>query len=207
MAETVRLVATANVFRTRHRPIEQLAAAIIAKGVEIVVIDTVTALAAAQLGRSNLWNGLDARRLTAWVPDGVSCLFIHHTRKSDGEIRDSSDFEASVDMTVRMSEDGTSRRLTYGGRWDESDRYLSFDGRSKRYDLGDMPEDPEITARKEAQARVEREVQAVLDDDPGASAREIERRVKGKGTVIRAAIKACRPAGSGNVLPFNGEDK
>ena len=184
------LTATANVFRARHRPVEQLAAAIVAKGVEIVIVDTVTALAAAQLGRSNLWNGLDARRLVEWVPDGVAALFVHHVRKSDGEIRDSSDFAASVDQVVRMTEDGTSRKLAYiGGRWDENDRYLTFDERSKRYELGSMPLEPEDLGREGAQERVSRDVQQLKKAEPGISLREVQRRVTGRNDYIRDAYR------------------
>ena len=76
--------------------------------------------------------------------DGSGVLVVHHARRSDGELADSRDIAASVDMIVTFDavdaeldrcapRVSNMRLLSYLGRWPQDTVMLDFDRRRGRY--------------------------------------------------------------------------
>ncbi len=113
----------------------------------LVVVDSFTAWAVAA-GAESLADAAVIRRamnsLRDVVAAGAAVLVVHHLRKSDGQIRDSSDLAASADMLVTCHAvdpagervpfaQSDRRRLSYVGRWPQDSITLDFDRRTCRY--------------------------------------------------------------------------
>ena len=114
---------------------------------EVVIIDSFASWAVAG-GCESLSDPALMRRvmdtLRTVADDGAGVLVVHHARRSDGELADSRDIAASVDMIVSFDAvdldldrctPGSSdlRKLSYLGRWPQEMVVLDFDRSDRRY--------------------------------------------------------------------------
>ena len=84
---------------------------------QAVIVDSLTAMAAARESNTDLWRATDVRNLIDGVrAAGSAALIVHHVRKGDGQIRDSSDIAAAADMLVELERRQTERRGARPGR-------------------------------------------------------------------------------------------
>lgn len=127
--------------------VDRLLEAVTRSAPEVVIVDSFTpwALAAGADSMSDpagMRRVMDALRAVAEAGPGV--LVVHHARRSDGELADSRDLAASVDMIVTfdpvdqecercLPRSSTCRRLSYLGRWPQDGVLLDFDKSSRRY--------------------------------------------------------------------------
>jgi len=118
---------------------------------EVVIVDSFASWAVAG-GCESLSDPAVMRRvmdtLRTVADDGAAVLVVHHARRSDGELADSRDIAASVDMIVTFDAvdleldrcaPGSSdlRRLSYLGRWPQETVVLDFDRSDRRYTYQD----------------------------------------------------------------------
>jgi hypothetical protein len=124
---------------------EVLKGIIKAEGVNLVVIDTATEFVAGivdDLNAATGWQPL-LRALRGIAQEtGSACVLLHHTNKSTGRYRDSSQLGAGVDAILEMSEssdDKVLRRVRARGRMQMANFTLRFG--NQRYDLdeGELP--------------------------------------------------------------------
>lgn len=114
---------------------------------EVVIIDSFASWAVAG-GCESLSDPAVMRRVMdtfrSLSEEGAGVLVVHHARRSDGELADSRDIAASVDMIVTFEAvDPDSnrcaprasdlRRLSYTGRWPTESVVLEFDRADRRY--------------------------------------------------------------------------
>ncbi|MDE2905814.1 MAG: AAA family ATPase [Acidobacteriota bacterium] len=114
---------------------------------EVVIIDSFASWAVAG-GCETLSDPAVMRRamdtLRGLSEEGVGVLVVHHARRSDGELADSRDIAASVDMIVNFEavdpdfnrcapRASDLRRLSYSGRWPTESVVLDFDRADRRY--------------------------------------------------------------------------
>jgi hypothetical protein len=127
--------------------VDRLVDALMRSQPEVVLVDTFTpwALAAGADSLSDaagMRRVMDALRSIAETGPGVG--IVHHARRSDGELADSRDLAASVDMIVTFDPvDGEQarclprsspfRRLSYLGRWPQDGVLLEFNKATGRY--------------------------------------------------------------------------
>ena len=120
---------------------------------EVVIIDSFASWAVAG-GCESLSDPAIMRRVMdtfrSLSEEGAGVLVVHHARRSDGELADSRDIAASVDMIVtfeavdpelnrcapRVSD---LRRLSYAGRWPTESVVLDFDRADRRYAYQERP--------------------------------------------------------------------
>jgi hypothetical protein len=114
---------------------------------ELVVVDTLAALAdgffekSLDPGNSAAWTKLMRPLSKLAQSTGAALLLIHHSRKRDGEYRDSSAIGANVDVTLKMlpdDKDEAVRRLTAKGRFSVESFGVRLVGDG--YELVDGPE-------------------------------------------------------------------
>ncbi len=113
----------------------------------VVLVDSLTAWVA-QTKAESMSDAMAMRRvvetLRALADAGAGVCLVHHARKSDGMLRDSSDLAASVDMIVSfdpVTADGDVcargrsdlRQLSYVGRWPVDTLRLGFNPGTVRY--------------------------------------------------------------------------
>ena len=118
---------------------------------DVVIVDSFASWAVAG-GCESLSDPAVMRRvmdtLRTVAGDGAAVLVVHHARRSDGELADSRDIAASVDMIVTFDAvdleldrcaPGSSdlRRLSYLGRWPQETVVLDFDRSDRRYTYQD----------------------------------------------------------------------
>ena len=116
----------------------------------LVIFDSFTDWAVGGAGAESLNDAAGMRRCMAALREvadrGAAVLVVHHVRKADGTVRDSSDLAASVDMIttfepVDLQDErcgpGSSdrRRLSYLGRWPVDTMMLDFDRATRRYQV------------------------------------------------------------------------
>ena len=114
---------------------------------EVVIVDSFASWAVAG-GCESLSDPAVIRRvmdtLRTVADDGSGVLVVHHARRSDGELADSRDIAASVDMIVTFDavdaeldrcapRVSSMRLLSYLGRWPQDTVMLDFDRRRGRY--------------------------------------------------------------------------
>ena len=120
---------------------------------ELVIIDSFVSWAIAG-GCESLSDPAVMRRVMdtfrSLSEEGAGVLVVHHARRSDGELADSRDIAASVDMittfeavdseinrcSARVSD---FRRLSYAGRWPQEPVVLDFDRANRRYAYPERP--------------------------------------------------------------------
>ena len=127
--------------------VDRLVDALRRSGPELVIVDSFASWAVAG-GCESLSDPAVMRRvmdtLRTLADDGAAVLVVHHARRSDGELADSRDIAASVDMittfdAVDQELDRCApvvsdlRRLSYLGRWPQETVFLDFDRRRCRY--------------------------------------------------------------------------
>ncbi len=141
---------------------------------------------------------------------GSAALIVHHVRKSDGQIRDSSDIAAAADMLVELDAgkrsgaapdpDVMRRRLTYRGRWDESTRWLDFNTATGRYTAADEPADPQGTGMMPgtAESRLDVAVTKYLmqHEHDGTSVRQVARALSRRDAAVRGSLKRVADRGT-----------
>ena len=127
--------------------VDRLVEALMRSEPELVLVDSFTpwALAAGADSLSDpagMRRVMDALREVADAGPGVGV--VHHARRSDGELADSRDLAASVDMIVTFDvvdeecercqpRSSTLRRLSYLGRWPQDGVLLDYDKSNGRY--------------------------------------------------------------------------
>ncbi|MCY4633601.1 MAG: AAA family ATPase [Acidobacteria bacterium] len=114
---------------------------------EVVIIDSFASWAVAG-GCESLSDPAVMRRvmdtLRTVAEDGSGVLVVHHARRSDGELADSRDIAASVDMIVTFDavdaqldrcapRSSDLRMLSYLGRWPQETVVFDFDRSDRRY--------------------------------------------------------------------------
>ena len=114
---------------------------------EVVIVDSFTPWAVAA-GAESMSDPAGMRRvmdaLRAVADHGPGVLVVHHARRSDGELADSRDLAASVDMVITfdavdqeyercLPRSSNTRRLSYLGRWPQDGVLLEFGSRDRRY--------------------------------------------------------------------------
>ena len=114
---------------------------------ELVIIDSLVSWAVAT-GCETLSDPAVMRRvmdtLRGLSEEGAGVLVVHHARRSDGELADSRDIAASVDMITTFeavdsdmercaARSSDLRRLSYAGRWPQETVALDFDRADRRY--------------------------------------------------------------------------
>ena len=129
--------------------VERLLEALGRSAPELVIIDSFTPWAVGA-GADSMSDPASMRRvmdaLRGVADDGPAVLVVHHARRSDGELADSRDLAASVDMIVTfdavdqecercLPRSSNTRRLSYLGRWPQDGVVLQFDRRDRRYVL------------------------------------------------------------------------
>lgn len=127
--------------------VERLVDAMHRSAPEVVIIDSFASWAVAG-GCETLSDPAVMRRVMdtfrGLSEEGVGVLVVHHARRSDGELADSRDIAASVDMITtfeavdpEMDRCGARvsdlRRLSYAGRWPQESVVLDFDRADRRY--------------------------------------------------------------------------
>lgn len=115
---------------------------------DLVVFDSFTDWAVGGAGAESLNDAAGMRRCMAALREvadrGAAVLVVHHARKADGAVRDSSDLAAAVDMIVMFEPvdlegercvmgSSDRRRLNYLGRWPVDTVPLDFDRATRRY--------------------------------------------------------------------------
>ena len=118
---------------------------------EVVIVDSFASWAVAG-GCESLSDPAVMRRvmdtLRTLADDGAAVLIVHHARRSDGELADSRDIAASVDMIVTFDavdseldrcapRSSDLRLLSYLGRWPQETVVLDFDRSDRRYTYQD----------------------------------------------------------------------
>ncbi len=114
---------------------------------EVVIVDSFASWAVAA-GCETLSDPAVMRRVMdtfrSLSEEGAGVLLVHHARRSDGELADSRDIAASVDMIVNFEavdpdfnrcapRASDLRRLSYSGRWPTESVVLDFDRADRRY--------------------------------------------------------------------------
>ena len=127
--------------------IERLLDALHRSGPEVVIIDSLASWAVAG-GCETLSDPAVMRRVMdtfrGLSEEGAGVLLVHHARRSDGELADSRDIAASVDMITTFDavdpdfnrcapRASDLRRLSYSGRWPTESVVLDFDRADRRY--------------------------------------------------------------------------
>jgi len=127
--------------------VDRLLEALARSAPEVVIVDSFTPWAVAA-GAESMSDPAGMRRvmdaLRAVADNGPAVLVVHHARRSDGELADSRDLAASVDMVITfdavdgechrcLPRSSTMRRLSYLGRWPQDGVLVEFDRRSRRY--------------------------------------------------------------------------
>jgi hypothetical protein len=122
---------------------------------EVVIVDSFASWAVAG-GCESLSDPAVMRRvvdtLRTVADDGAAVLVVHHARRSDGEIADSRDIAASVDMIITFDavdaeldrcapRVSSLRLLSYLGRWPQDVVMLDFDRHRGRYTYVDNSRD------------------------------------------------------------------
>lgn len=132
---------------------------------EVVIIDSLTYFASRN--RVDLWTPGAIRELIEEnirkvVGDSCAVLLVHHTRKSDGTARDSSDIINAVDMVVSMTGEGgkplttkpasPKRELHYEGRWNQD--VVRLTAKDELYCLDEGPVPNSVDEAKQLEAQV-----------------------------------------------------
>ena len=127
--------------------VDRLLEALARSAPEVVIVDSFTPWAVAA-GSESMSDPAGMRRvmdaLRAVADHGPGVLVVHHARRSDGELADSRDLAASVDMVIGfdpvdqqgercLPRSSNTRRLSYLGRWPQDGVLLDFDRRNRRY--------------------------------------------------------------------------
>ena len=127
--------------------VDRLLEALARSAPEAVIVDSFTPWAVAA-GAESMSDPAGMRRvmdaLRAVADHGIAVLVVHHARRSDGELADSRDLAASVDMVITfdavdqecercLPRSSNTRRLSYLGRWPQDGVLLEFDKRNRRY--------------------------------------------------------------------------
>ena len=127
--------------------VDRLLEALARSAPEVVIVDSFTPWAVAA-GADSMSDPAGMRRvmdaLRAVADHGPAVLVVHHARRSDGELADSRDLAASVDMVITfdavdqeggrcLPRSSNTRRLSYLGRWPQDGVLLEFDRRDRRY--------------------------------------------------------------------------
>ena len=201
------------IYADRMRSVDQILEQVELLRPQAVVVDSLTALAAADGSHADLWRATDVRRLIEGVrAAGSAALIVHHVRKGDGQIRDSSDIAAAADMLVEFDAgsrsgaapdpDVTRRRLSYRGRWDEPTRWIDFDRDTGRYrevnePIGGSGGD---LVPGTAESRLDADVSEYLmnREQSGAAVRELARVLHRRPQALRASLSrvaTCGPDG------------
>lgn len=148
----------------------------------LIVIDTLAALAADLVrdpSSSSEWTKVMSRLARIARETDTAVLVLHHSRKSDGQYRDSSAIGAGCDVMLEMDtppDATTGRRIRGRGRI-HVEREVLVRLIDNRFELS------------EGQGSVDDEVLAVVTVHPGLSKREVRNRVSRRGAEVDEALE------------------
>lgn len=157
----------------------------------LVVLDTLAAVAenvAPESGSASQWAAI-MRPLVRIARDfDCALLILHHSRRTDGQYRDSSEIGAAVDVIAEVSGavTGNVRKIAYRGRYGRGSFTVELVGREYQLIAGDDGRDS---------GRTEEAVLAFLGANPGASKRSIRAGVAGRNGDIDGALAGLVAAG------------
>jgi len=166
--------------------VEEIGAAIEAVRPRLVVVDAL-ANVAAFAGVS------DPHASAGWVPllqgltrpireTGAGLLILHHSRRSDGEYRDSSAIGASVDAIATMFSDGRTRTIRMRARWPAAEFAVRLAG---DIEDEDAPLAYELTS---GELSLDTRVLLYIEAHEGESTRQVRSAVTGRSVDIARSI-------------------
>ena len=175
--------ARAGVFFLDTRPtVPDLEAIIVKRGIRLLVIDTLTELAAGavnDLNAASQLQGILKPLRDVLQRTSAAGILLHHANKSTGRYRDSSQIGAGVDVIVEMSTPDpagrpTVRRCKSRGRVRVEDFALVYEDGYYHIDQGELP--------------LEIRVYRVVEGNPGISKRALRAKVIGRAGDIDKAL-------------------
>lgn len=165
------------------------------RGIRLVVVDTLTEFAAGivdDLNAAVQWQPLLKALRGILQRTGAGGVLLHHSNKTTGKYRDSSQIGAGVDAIIEMTpaeEDPTVRRCKARGRMRMGDFVIRFVDPWYQLEAGELPLDMRIYRAVEAR--------------PGISKRNLRSAVGGKAKAIDAMIASLVRA---RVIEDRGEN-
>lgn len=151
----------------------------------LVVVDTLGALMGGDIedaGSSAAWTPIMPRLTGIARTTGAAVVLLHHSRKSDGQYRDSTAIGANVDMILTMSGGkGAERTITCKGRWRADDHVVELREDSFRLLAGGKP--------------IEEYAIDYVAANPGCSMRLVRDGVPARNEKVDAAVGRLLKAG------------
>ena len=153
----------------------------------VVVIDTLATFAADLVD--------DPHASSGWIPVmqtfsrlareyDAAVVLLHHSRKSDGQYRDSTAIGAGVDMLLEMAmgDEAGVRRLKVKSRWAATDYAVRFEGDHFSLSAGELS--------------LEARILSFIEGHPGASLRAVREEVGGRSADVGRVLEALLSRGA-----------